>query len=172
MTTEDPRPRRPPGRPQEPATDPGVERLRDATGVSDLDHPVLAGYDGSPSSRHALAYAAGMARRLGRPLVLVYVCPGVYCEPLSGQVIGAARDEAELGRWLMAELSQVTDPDDLVVRGILRRGNPARELAAAAAEASADALVVGAPGRAWHHVAGSVPGWLSRHANCPVIVVP
>ena len=35
-----------------------------------------------------------------------------------------------------------------------------------------DALVVGAPGRAWHHVAGSVPGWLSRHANCPVIVVP
>jgi nucleotide-binding universal stress UspA family protein len=96
----------------------------------------------------------------------------VYCEQLSGQVIGAARDEAELGRWLMAELSQVTDPDDLVVRGILRRGNPARELAAAAAEASADALVVGAPGRAWHHVAGSVPSWLSRHANCPVIVVP
>jgi nucleotide-binding universal stress UspA family protein len=172
MTTEDPRPRRPPGRPQKPATEPGVERLRDATRSGDLDHPVLAGYDGSPSSRHALAYAAGMARRLGRPLVLVYVCPGVYCEPLSGQVIGAGRDEAELGRWLMAELSQVTDPDDLVVRGILRRGNPARELAAAAAAASADGLVVGAPGRVWHHVAGSVPGWLSRHANCPVIVVP
>jgi nucleotide-binding universal stress UspA family protein len=133
----------------------------------------LAGYDGSPSSRHALAYAAGMARRLGRPLVLVYVCPGVYCEPLSGQVIGAARDEAELGRWLMAELIQVTDPDDLVVRGILRRGNPARELGRRGGRGQRrDALVVGAPGRAWHHVAGSVPGWLSRHANCPVIVVP
>lgn len=172
MTTEDPRPRRLPGRPPEPATAPGEERLPSTAPISDVDHPVLAGYDGSPSSRHALAYAAGMARRLGRPLVLVYVCPGVYCEPLSGQVIGAGRDEAELGRWLMAELSQVTDPDDLVVRGILRRGNPARELAAAAAEASADALVVGAPGRVWHHLAGSVPGWLSRHANCPVIVVP
>jgi len=91
-------------------------------------------------------------------------------EVASGMVTSFIK--AELGRWLMTELTQVTDPDDLVVRGILRRGNPARELAAAAAEASADALVVGAPGRAWHHVAGSVPGWLSRHANCPVIVVP
>ena len=36
----------------------------------------------------------------------------------------------------------------------------------------ADALVVGAPTRFWHHLAGSVPGWLARHARCPVIVVP
>src|SRR5260370_28601746 len=28
-----------------------------------VTHPILAGYDGSASSRHALAYAAGMARR-------------------------------------------------------------------------------------------------------------
>ncbi len=138
----------------------------------DTSHPVVAGYDGSMSSRHALAYAAGMARRLGRPLLLVYVVPGICCEPLTGQVIGATRDDAETARWLLAELDQVFDRADLTVSVHTRRGNPARELAAAADESSADALVVGAPEHVWHHVAGSVPGWLARHAHCPVIVVP
>jgi nucleotide-binding universal stress UspA family protein len=138
----------------------------------DISHPVVAGYDGSRSSRNALAYAAGMARRLGRSLLLVYVVPGICCEPLTGQVIGATRDDAEMTRWLLAELDEVFDRDDLTVSVHIRRGNPARELAAAADDASADALVVGAPGHLWHHVAGSVPGWLARHARCPVIVVP
>jgi nucleotide-binding universal stress UspA family protein len=135
-------------------------------------HPVVAGYDGSASSRHALAYAAGMARRLGRSLLLIYVVPGICCEPMTGQVIGSTRDDAELNRWLLAELDQVFDRGGLAVRVLTRRGNPARELAAAADESGADALVVGAPGHRWHQVAGSVPGWLARHAHCPVIVVP
>jgi nucleotide-binding universal stress UspA family protein len=53
-----------------------------------------------------------------------------------------------------------------------RRGSPARELAAIAAEFSADALVIGAPRHFWHHLIGSVPSWLARNARCPVIVVP
>jgi nucleotide-binding universal stress UspA family protein len=139
----------------------------------DLDHPVVAGYDGSSSSRHALAYAAGLARRLGRPLLVAYVCPpGAYCEPLTGQVIGTGRDTEEVERWLVDELDDVCDRTGLDVRVLTRRGNPARELATAAQEFSADALVIGAPGHLWHHVAGSVPGWLARHAHCPVIVVP
>jgi nucleotide-binding universal stress UspA family protein len=32
--------------------------------------------------------------------------------------------------------------------------------------------VVGAPAHFWHRIVGSVPGWLARHASCPVIVVP
>lgn len=138
-----------------------------------LVHPVIAGYDGSASARNALAYAAGMARRLGRPLLVVYVTsPGVYCEPLTGQVVGLPRDTDSLERWLLSELDQVTDPDELEVHVRTRRGTPARELAAVAAQFSADALVIGAPRHFWHHVAGSVPGWLARHASCPVIVVP
>jgi nucleotide-binding universal stress UspA family protein len=53
-----------------------------------------------------------------------------------------------------------------------RRGSPARELAAIAAEQDADALVIGAPSRSWRRISGSVPSWLARHASCPVIVVP
>lgn len=138
-----------------------------------LEHPVVAGYDGSQSSRHALAYAAGMARRLGRPLLLVHVCPaGVYCEPLTGQVVGVQRDRDELERWLLSEFDQVADRTGLKVCVLTRRGNPARELAATADEQGADALVIGAPMRAWHRITGSVPGWLARHAHCPVMVVP
>ena len=138
-----------------------------------LAHPVIVGYDGSGSARNALAYAAGLARRLDRPLLLVYVTsPGVYCEPLTGQVVGLPRDTDALERWLLTELDQVADPGELEVHVRTRRGSPARELGAMATEFSADALVIGAPRHFWHHLAGSVPGWLARHARCPVIVVP
>jgi nucleotide-binding universal stress UspA family protein len=155
-----------------------------------LDHPVIVGYSGSASSRNALAYAAGVSVRLGRPLLLMYVCSsGVYCEPLTGQVVGVQRDTEALERWLLAELDAVTggfgagaDCADscgssgfgagIEVHVRTRRGSPARELAAAAADFSADALVIGAPVHFWRRMAGSVPGWLARHARCPVIVVP
>jgi len=158
-----------PDRPGQPANradrQPVVPALR-------LAHPVVAGYDGSGSSRNALAYAAGLALRLGRPLLIVYVCSsGVYCEPLTGQVVGIPRDVEALERWLLAELDQVTDAE-IEVHVRTRRGSPARELAAAAEEFSADALVIGAPKHIWHRIAGSVSGWLARHARCPVIVVP
>ena len=65
-----------------------------------------------------------------------------------------------------------TGPCDVEVHVRTRRGSPARELAAAAEEFNADALVIGAPKHIWHRVAGSVSGWLARHARCPVIVVP
>jgi nucleotide-binding universal stress UspA family protein len=136
-------------------------------------HPVVIGYDGSPSSRNALAYAAGLARRLAQPLLIVYVVPyGVYCEPMSGQVICAARERGELESWLLAEFDQICDREGLEVSVIARRGNAAKELAATVSSSNADALVVGAPGRRLHHLVGSIPSWLARHARCPVIVVP
>jgi nucleotide-binding universal stress UspA family protein len=183
----EPRPEQPdradaPGRPpQQDARDwfgekepaPASERREAHTGRRDPGHPVVIGYDASPSSRNALAYAVGMARRLAQPLLVVYVVPfGVYCEPMTGQVICAARERGELDSWLLAELDQVCDVEGIDVSVMARRGNAAKELAAAAASSSADALVVGAPGHRLHHLAGSIPSWLARHARCPIIVVP
>ncbi len=178
-------PRRPPQRARRDAQDRSREqdepeprvsrqdRPAEAPGARDPGHPVVIGYDGSPSSRNALAYAAGLARRLARPLLVVYVVPyGVYCEPMTGQVICTARERQDLEPWLLAELNQVCDAEGLDVRVMARRGNAAKELAAAADSSSADALVVGASGHKLRHVAGSIPGWLARHARCPVIVVP
>ena len=175
-----------PGRKGQPSRTPPPEAAETGAKVPDpaphadlqasalrLEHPVIAGYDGSASSRNALAYAAGVSQRLGRPLLVVYVCSsGVYCEPLTGQVVGVPRDADALERWLLAELDQITGPADVEVHVRTRRGSPARELAAAAEEFSADALVIGAPKHIWHRVCGSVSGWLARHARCPVIVVP
>jgi nucleotide-binding universal stress UspA family protein len=123
-----------------------------------LAHPVVVGYNGSASAGNALAYGAGMARRLGRPL--------------TGQVVGLLRDADSLERWLLTELDQAADASGLEVHVRTRRGSPARELASIAAEFSADALVIGAPRHFWHHLIGSVPSWLARNARCPVIVVP
>lgn len=172
MDQAEPQPR--PSRPERsPRPAPGAEPLSSQEPAGDLDHPVVAGYDGSSSSRHALAYAVGMSLRLNRPLVVTYVTqPGIFCEPLTGQVVGAVRDTGETERWLLAELDEVCGNCEIEIRVVTRRGTPARELAAVAAEYGADALVIGAPGHFWHHVAGSVPGWLARHAQCPVIVVP
>jgi len=156
----------PPGQPER-------RRGRREAGRDRLEHPVVVGYDGSPSSRNALAYAAGVARRLDRSLLVVHVSStGVYCEPLSGQVTVLPEHTGDLEKWLLTELDQAADRTGLDVHVLTRRGSPARELAAAAAEQDADALVIGAPSRTWRHLAGSVPGWLARHAHCPVIVVP
>jgi nucleotide-binding universal stress UspA family protein len=166
-------------KPPSPAKQPSAktplprEQPEIARPVIRLDHPVIVGYNGSSSSRNAMAYAAGVSRRLGRPLLVLYVCSsGVYCEPLTGQVIGIQRDTEALERWLLAELDQVTGGVEVEVHVRTRRGSPARELAAAAAEFSADALVIGAPAHFWRRFAGSVSGWLARHARCPVIVIP
>ena len=96
----------------------------------------------------------------------------MYCEPLTGQVAAVPQDAEALERWLLAELDQVTGQTEADVHVQTRQGSPARELAAAAGEFSADALVIGAPAHIWHRVAGSVPSRLARHARCPVIVVP
>jgi nucleotide-binding universal stress UspA family protein len=163
---------RPCGQNPAPQPSPASNQGR-AADIRDITHPVVVGYDGSGSSRNALAYAVGFARRLGRPLLIVYVLPfGVYCEPMTGQVVYPVRDRAELEPWLLRELDETCDWHGLDVSVLTRRGNAARELAAAAESISADALVVGAPGHWVHHLAGSIPSWLARHARCPVIVVP
>jgi nucleotide-binding universal stress UspA family protein len=165
--------------PDPPAQDPGALAPAARSGETAQPgahltaHPVVVGYDGSANSRNALAYAAGFARRLGQPLLVVYVVPfGVYCEPMTGQVVYPARDRAELEPWLFAELEEACDWQGLDVSVMTRRGNAARELAAAADGLSADALIVGAPGHWLHRATGSIPSWLARHARCPVIVVP
>ena len=140
---------------------------------ADTGHPILVGFDGSPASHNALAYATGMARRLAEPLLIVHVAPpGIFCEPLTGMVVGSVTDREHMNRWLRAELLAACDIQGLDVRMVTRSGTPARELAAAATEYSADALIIGASGRPWRHLAGSVSTWLARHAQCPVIVVP
>ncbi|WP_405745307.1 universal stress protein [Streptomyces canus] len=137
-------------------------------------HPVVAGYDGSTASRRALAWATGLARRTGRPLLVAYITP----VPLSydpGIVAPEAEREADVLAWLRAELADTlpaATPAGLNVHVASCIGDAARELARLADEHQADALVLGAPEQRLHHLIGSVPAWMARHAHCPVVIVP
>lgn len=132
------------------------------SGLAGHRHPVLAGYNGSDTARHALAYAAGMARRLDRWLVVVYVWRGTGFAPIS---------LAEQMRWLQADLAD-SDLSGLDIEMIVRCGNPASELRRMTAERNADVIVIGASKRSRHRFAGSVPARLARHAWCPAVIVP
>lgn len=137
-----------------------------------ITRPIIVGYDGSAPSRHALAYAAGMARRMDRVLMLAHIRPTPACYGLDYGWSLPAEDPAELLDWLRAELVETIDPSGLAVQIVERMGDAARQLAALAGETQADAIVLGAPRHWVHRITGSVPVWLARHACCPVIMVP
>jgi nucleotide-binding universal stress UspA family protein len=118
-------------------------------------HPILAAYDGSAASKHALEYAAGLARRTDRWLVIVRIWRS-----------GVRQDERM--RRLRAELAD-TDLGGLDIQIVSRIGDPARELIRATAERRADALVIGASRRLTRVV---MTARVVRHAACPAVVVP
>lgn len=134
--------------------------------------PILVGYDGSTPSRHALAYAVGMARRTARPLMLAHVRPTPTRYAIADEWIPPFDDPAELLDWMRTELAEIIDPNGLTVHLVQLSGDAARQLAQLAGETHADAIVLGAPEHWVHRIIGSVPVWLARHARCPVIVVP
>lgn len=117
-------------------------------------HPILAVYDGSAASKHALAYAAGLARRTDRWLVVVRVWPF------------GARQTEPMGR-LRGELADV-DLGGLDLKLVSLIGG-ARELIRATAECRANALVIGASRRLTRSL---MTARLVRRAACPAVVVP
>ena len=122
--------------------------------------PVLAGYDGSPASKHALAYAAGLARRGDHWLVVAHISKlgGLIPAPSPGTL-----------DWLYAELAEA-DLTGLDVEIIWRTGDPTAELLKITEERHADAIVIGTSRRLRNVI--SLPARLARHARCPAVVVP
>jgi nucleotide-binding universal stress UspA family protein len=118
-------------------------------------HPVLAVYGGSAASRHALAYATGLARRADRWLVIV-------------RIWRSGTRQAERMRRLRAELAD-TDLGGLDVEIVFRVGDPARQLIRATAERRADVLVIGASRRITR---APMTARVVRNAACPAVVVP
>jgi nucleotide-binding universal stress UspA family protein len=136
-------------------------------------HPVIAGYDGSASARNALAYAVGLARKLGRPLLVLHVTLVlVFPGPVTGEVITLLTDTERIEKWLHSELDEVADRSGMEVYVHARQGGTGRQLLAAVTEYCADALVVGASTGSLPYLRGSLPAWLVKRARCPVIVVP
>jgi nucleotide-binding universal stress UspA family protein len=133
---------------------------------------IVVGLDGSPSSFHAAAWAAGLARRERARLVLVYVeaVGGVaYWSPMGVAVASDAAESLveELKKEIAAHLRWIDIDWDFVHH----RGDPAVGLEQVAEQYRADLIVVGRSRRRGG-LLGTVPATLVVEAVRPVVVVP
>ena len=135
---------------------------------------VMVGVDGTRTSARAGSYAAGLARRQGAALVVVFVSSSSGLTALvPGMDAGAVqRTHDELADELRRECRRggrgVGPAGDLPVPAWRR----VRRAVRAADEFQADMVVVGASEQAGHRLVGSVATRLVRKGRWPVVVVP
>jgi nucleotide-binding universal stress UspA family protein len=136
---------------------------------------ILCPTDFGPYARHALAYAAALARPARASVTLMYVSP----LPLPSV------DEDDLPAWmpdgvspttrLVEELQKLAAP--LRAAGIstdlhFREGNPGEEILRAASDLGADLIAMGTHGRrGLRKVLGSHAEHVLRFSTCPVLTV-
>jgi nucleotide-binding universal stress UspA family protein len=134
---------------------------------------VVVGFDGSASSEHAMAYAAGVSRRTGGSLLVAYVVsisPTVGLTSLGTEAVSAW--PVDDGVWMRRLAEEVLHGTGIRWRFTTGCGDVAAVLAQVGHDHHADALVVGRSRVPARHVLGSVPARLARRARCPVTVVP
>jgi nucleotide-binding universal stress UspA family protein len=131
---------------------------------------IVVGVDGSPSSEHALRWAAGQARLTGQEVhaVITWELPVPYDVPVPVDLNWRADASAALTKSIENALGEPGSPP--VVQHVIE-GRPAKVLIDAARDA--DLLVVGSRGHGGFTglLLGSVSEHVLAHATCPVVVV-
>jgi nucleotide-binding universal stress UspA family protein len=133
----------------------------------------MVGVDGSRTSLRAAAYAAGLARRQGCGLLVVYVSkiPATAgMSPATTALMGETTDQIgdELRQSMLSQGAEKGVPMEF--RSV--HGDPLAELVKIAAETRADAVVVGSSEHLGHRIVGSLASRLIHTGKWPVIVVP
>jgi nucleotide-binding universal stress UspA family protein len=136
---------------------------------------LVVGFDGSGPSHDALAFSAGIARRNGARLIVVYaVDPAAEAIATlatgAGGVVEAAA--AATVDHVRADARHALEGLDIAWDFVCARGDPATALEHVAAEQRIDAIVVGRSRSRMHRHIGSVAARLLRTAQRPVAVVP
>ena len=135
---------------------------------------IVVGYDGSPASRAALAFAAERAGEDGRIYIVhAYSLPSDWLGTPNYadlMALAQARAETQLGR---IEEESGADLAGLEWETELMGGAPAPAIARVAAVRGADEIIVGTRGfgRA-RALFGSVAHELIHLAECPITVIP
>lgn len=131
---------------------------------------IAAGFDGTPSSRAAVAEAAELAARVGASMRIVSVSEPIppTLGPSSGAPPLVRGDLQEVLHDAVAEL-----PGDVRALPVHERGDAAQRLLEQAGE-GVDLLVLGSRGfgPVMRLMLGSVSARVIREAPCPVLVVP
>jgi nucleotide-binding universal stress UspA family protein len=140
--------------------EPPLASLRSCPHVSHVLCPV----NYTEVARVAFDHAAGVARAFGAPMTAVSIV-----EPDGGKPPDLQAEEKRLHAWL--------EPDDSLpceVRTVVGHGDPAEQVVSLAQETQADLVVIGAQHRRFVDatVLGVTTVRVTRHAPCPVLVVP
>lgn len=134
---------------------------------------ILVGVDGSETSLRAAAYAAGLARRQGSHLIVLYVATtGGMAAGMAATAGALLQTHDAIAAEVETQLREGAERLGLSVGFARRSGNPYLELVRVADELRVDAIVVGASTQAGHRLVGSLAGRLVRDAKWPVTVVP
>jgi nucleotide-binding universal stress UspA family protein len=140
---------------------------------TDGPNVVLVGLDGSRTSWRATAWAAGLARRQGAKLVVVFVQRPSASAAMAPGVAGAMPQvTGEIAAEMEARIGTAAAEMGLRMQFISLPGDPWTELTRIADELRVDAVVVGASESAGHRIIGSLAGRLVRAGRWPVSVVP
>jgi nucleotide-binding universal stress UspA family protein len=138
---------------------------------------ILVGVDDSVTSLRAGAYAAGLARRQGARLVVVYVeQPSALYGAAAGAGASALAEQerafSELAADLRRRVEEAAAEYGMRITFIAAAGDPYHELRRVADEVRADTVVVGASTKAGHRLVGSLAVRLVKAGRWPVTVVP
>ncbi len=134
--------------------------------------PVVVGVDGSRDARRALAIATHLARSTGTQLLAVHAL-GLLAV-IDGEHVPSFEHRDEVDRLLREEWCAGLADDELDYRVELLDGNPTEVLVHLAETVDPSFLVVGARGIGENidRELGSTSYHVTRHASCPVVVVP
>jgi nucleotide-binding universal stress UspA family protein len=137
---------------------------------------ILVGVDNSTTSLRAASYAAGLARRQGASVTVVYVAPvaSIAAATPGGADLAAARREAfgQVAADMRRRAEEGARYVGIPITFIATEGDPFLEIRRIADEIHADAVVVGASAHAGHRLIGSLAVRLVRAGRWPVTVVP
>jgi len=136
---------------------------------------ILVAVDGSQSSQRAVEFAASLAAATDASLALLHVL-----SPEEHSLAGAsALSQEDLSKRTQQAAAPILDAarniagEHLVVTTDVRRGHPADEIVAYAAQITADLIVMGSRGLSdlQSLLLGSVSSSVVQHAPCSVTIV-
>ena len=134
---------------------------------------IVVGVDGSDNARHALEWAAGLARALDAEVVAVHSV-GLLERFASGQHQEVDTNDADIRHLFDTDwCAALDDPTVRSVR-LLRDGNPVTVLLGVADELDAGLIVVGSRGLGGYTdmLLGSTSTQVAQRSSRPVVVIP
>jgi nucleotide-binding universal stress UspA family protein len=134
---------------------------------------IVVGFDGGRSAARAAAFAIGVAARQHSTLLFVQVWEHHASHALLPLILPLDQGLlTETQTALSATITDLVGQQDVRWQLRQRIGNPRYELSRIAQDIQADAVIVGASGRAWPRLGSSLGSKLVRAGRCPVTVVP